>query len=157
MRRDVSPNFLEYIPTADPTRPAVVAALRRYASRAHVDEFIPDSLEERAQDLVRAGRPHLEAYVKVLCWTYTLDSWPFEHVNRALREDSETRLQSLAPYICAMIGIFNPALRAAADLRLFRRTKLNAKQLAEYEPGSGLRRLGFVFHPNSFQYLIVYP
>ncbi len=155
MRTAVGPKFLDHVPIADPTRPAVVAALRRYAIKAHVDEFIPDSLEERAQDLLRAGRPHLEAYIKVLCWTYTLDAWPFEHVNRALREDSETRLQPLAPYICAMMGIFNPALRAAADLRLFRRTKLNAMQLVEYQPGSGLRGLGVAFNPHLFQYLIV--
>ncbi len=135
---NIGKNFLCYVPTADPTRPAAVAALRRYVGRARENSFIPDLLEQRAQDLEDAGLPARDAYVQALCQTYTKGSWPFEHVNRALRSDIAPLLEPLAPYIRAMLGIFDRAPREAADLRLFRRTTLGATRLAMYEPGSGL-------------------
>ncbi len=151
MRRYVGDRFLEYVPTADPTLPAVVAALRRYVDYAWLDEFIPDLLEQRAQDLEDGGLTARDAYVQALCWVYMMDEWLFEHVNTGLRVELLPFLQPLAPYIWAMLGLFNPSLRAAADLRLFRCTVLSEKQLAEYEPGSGLRGLGCISNPKPTQ------
>ncbi len=111
VRRHVGPKFRKHI-TADPTTsPAVVAALRMYSQRERLDGCFPSLLETLTQRLVREGRPRREAYVQTLCRTYTMDEWPFAHVNRALRHGIRPMLQPLAPHIRALIGICNPALQ----------------------------------------------
>eukprot|EP01012_Entosiphon_sulcatum_P016721 TRINITY_DN21612_c0_g1_i1.p1 TRINITY_DN21612_c0_g1~~TRINITY_DN21612_c0_g1_i1.p1 ORF type:complete len:925 (+),score=121.39 TRINITY_DN21612_c0_g1_i1:34-2775(+) len=133
-RAEPGARFIELVPKAPHSWAACVAALEDYARQRNLDAFwVLHLQEQREAQLLEVEDPEL-AECRALYWLYSANSWVFEHVNLALRLDSDSSLRILAPYIAGLLRR-GAALPQPNGTRFHRRTKLTTEQLKKYQPG----------------------